>query len=239
VGAWHAHCHMCSKLDTKPQLFHQNDTHIPLSHFPFQITSPNDMAQSNKTPSGTPVNKQNFQGHDRPSKFPPFNSHSHLSLSLTHTLFISQNNQISVFISLFHSFLETLSSRVRVFHFRINGTSTKKISSRRWRTRSNFITLHFSRYTHYNYYRFFVLISFLSSDSCFLFTEKIRRKGKRKLASTVDDDGNVMNLDFIHYSYFEVAQWRVHLVLVSIFLASSYYCMCWCLIWTVFLWFLK
>jgi hypothetical protein len=53
---------------------------------------------------------------------------------------------------------------------------------------------------------FFVLISFLSSDSCFLFTEKIRRKGKRKLASTVDDDGNVMNLDFIHYSYFEVAQ---------------------------------
>jgi hypothetical protein len=56
---------------------------------------------------------------------------------------------------------------------------------------------------------FFVLISFLSSDSCFLFTEKIRRKGKRKLASTVDDDGNTMNLDstsFIHYSYCEVAQ---------------------------------
>jgi hypothetical protein len=107
-------------------------THISLSLISHSKSlQPNDMAQSNKTSSGTRVNKQKFQGHDRPSKFPPFNSHSHLSLSLTHTLFISQNNQISVFISLFHSFLETLSSRVRVFHFRINGTSTKKISSRR------------------------------------------------------------------------------------------------------------
>ncbi|MCI73648.1 hypothetical protein A2U01_0094912, partial [Trifolium medium] len=38
---------------------------------------------------------------------------------------------------------------------------------------------------------------------------KIRRKGKRKLASTVDDDGNAMNLDsisFIHCSKCEEAQ---------------------------------
>lgn len=47
------------------------------------------------------------------------------------------------------------------------------------------------------------------------FSEKIRRKGKRKQASNVDDDGNDLNLDSISFS--EVTQWKVHLVILFIF----------------------
>jgi len=49
---------------------------------------------------------------------------------------------------------------------------------------------------------FLLLISFLRFDlSFFCFSESIRRKGKRKLASTVGDDGNAMNFDSISFDY--------------------------------------